>query len=39
MMVSIVVILPVQLFFVIGVLTIWFEDRRTPRTPTVTPEH
>ena len=36
MMVSIVVMLPVQLFFVIGALTIWFEDRRTP---TVTPEH
>ena len=30
MMVSIVVLLPVQLFFVIGALTIWLEDRRTP---------
>ena len=30
MMVSIVVMLPVQLFFVIGALTIWIEDRRTP---------
>lgn len=28
MMVSIVVMLPVQVFFVIGALTIWFEDRR-----------
>lgn len=30
MMVSIVVMLPVQVFFVIGALTIWFEDRRAP---------
>jgi hypothetical protein len=29
MMVSIVVLLPVQLFFVVGALMIWFEDRRT----------
>jgi hypothetical protein len=29
-MVSIVVLLPVQLFFVVGALMIWFEDRRTP---------
>jgi hypothetical protein len=35
MMVSIVVMLPVQLFFVIGALSIWFEDRRTP---SVSPE-
>jgi hypothetical protein len=28
MMVSIVVLLPVQVFFVIGALSIWFEDRR-----------
>jgi hypothetical protein len=35
MMVSIVVMMPVQLFFVIGALTIWLEDRRTP---SVTPE-
>jgi len=34
MMVSIVVMLPVQLFFVIGALTIWFEDRRTPSVTT-----
>ena len=32
MMVSIVVLLPVQLFFVVGALTIWFDDRRTPIT-------
>ena len=35
MMVSIVVMMPVQLFFVFGALTIWLEDRRTPL---VTPE-
>jgi hypothetical protein len=35
MMVSIVVMMPVQLFFVFGALTIWLEDRRTP---SVTPE-
>ena len=35
MMVSIVVMMPVQLFFVIGALTMWLEDRRTP---SVTPE-
>jgi len=29
-MVSIVVMMPVQLLFVIGALTIWLEDRRTP---------
>jgi hypothetical protein len=29
-MVSIVVLLPVQLFFVIGALIIWLEDRRMP---------
>jgi hypothetical protein len=34
MMVSIVVMMPVQLFFVIGVLTIWLEDRRTPSVTT-----
>jgi hypothetical protein len=34
MMVSIVVMLPVQLFFVIGALTIWLEDRRTPSVTT-----
>ena len=28
MMVSIVVLMPVQLFFVIGALTIWLDDRR-----------
>jgi hypothetical protein len=27
-MVSIAVLLPVQLFFVVGALAIWFEDRR-----------
>jgi hypothetical protein len=36
MMVSIVVMMPVQLFFVIGALTIWLEDRRLPL---VTPEN
>jgi hypothetical protein len=36
MMVSIVVLLPVQLFFVIGALMIWFEDRRMPA---VSPEN
>jgi hypothetical protein len=35
MMVSIVVMLPVQLFFVVGAFIVWFEDRRTPA---VTPE-
>jgi hypothetical protein len=30
MMVSIVVMLPVQVFFVVGARTIWLEDRRTP---------
>jgi hypothetical protein len=35
MMVSIVVMMPVQLFFMIGALTIWLEDRRMP---SVTPE-
>jgi hypothetical protein len=30
MMVSIVIMRPVQLFFVIGALMIWFKDRRTP---------
>jgi len=34
MMVSIVVMMPVQLFFVIGALTIWLEDRRTPSVTT-----
>ena len=34
MMVSIVVMLPVQLFFVIGALTIWLEDRRSPSVTT-----
>lgn len=34
MMVSIVVLLPVQLFFVIGALTIWLEDRRPPAVTT-----
>jgi hypothetical protein len=29
-MVSIVVLLPVQVFFVVGALMIWFEARRTP---------
>jgi hypothetical protein len=29
-MVSIVIMRPVQLFFVIGALMIWFKDRRTP---------
>jgi hypothetical protein len=29
MMVSIVVMLPVQVFFVVGALAIWLEDRRT----------
>jgi hypothetical protein len=29
MMVSIVVLPPVQLFFVIGAFVIWLEDRRT----------
>jgi len=30
MMVSIVVLLPVQLFFIVGALTIWLDDRGTP---------
>ena len=34
MMVSIVVLLPVQLFFVIGALTIWLDDRRSPSVTT-----
>ena len=34
MMVSIVVLLPVQLFFVIGALTIWLDDRRSPSITT-----
>jgi hypothetical protein len=34
MMVSIVVMMPVQLFFVIGALTIWLEDRRAPSVTT-----
>ena len=34
MMVSIVVMMPVQLFFVIGALTIWLEGRRTPSVTT-----
>jgi hypothetical protein len=34
MMVSIVVMMPVQLFFVIGALTIWLDDRRTPSVTT-----
>ena len=34
MMVSIVVMMPVQLFFVFGALTIWLEDRRTPAVTT-----
>jgi hypothetical protein len=34
MMVSIVVMMPVQLFFVIGALTIWLDDRRRPSVTT-----
>ena len=34
MMVSIVVMMPVQLFFVIGALMIWLEGRRTPSVTT-----
>jgi hypothetical protein len=34
MMVSIVVMLPVQLFFVIGALTMWLEEKRTPSATT-----
>jgi len=34
MMVSIVVMMPVQVFFVIGALTIWLENRRTPSVTT-----
>jgi hypothetical protein len=36
MMVSIVMLLPVQMFFVIGALMIWLEDRRSPA---VSPEN
>jgi hypothetical protein len=36
MMVSIVVLLPVQMFFVIGALMIWLADRRSPA---VSPEN
>jgi hypothetical protein len=34
MMVSIVVMRPVQLFFVIGALTMWLEEKRTPSATT-----
>ena len=32
-MVSIVVLLPVQMFFVLGAIAIWFGSSRTPLTP------
>jgi hypothetical protein len=34
LLVSLVVTMPVQLFFVFGALTIWLEDRRTPSVTT-----